>query len=66
MCDRAEEVVAAIAPALTPVKRRRTADVCIHVARALMPGILAAPPADRGDAATDLKRVLVGYLRMPA
>jgi AcrR family transcriptional regulator len=65
MCDRAEDIVGATAPTLTAGQRKRTADVCIHVVRALMPAIVAAPPAERADAATELKRVLVGYLSTP-
>ncbi|AEH09032.1 MULTISPECIES: TetR/AcrR family transcriptional regulator [Protofrankia] len=65
MCDRAEEIVAAIAPTLTPREQARTAEVCIHIVQALMPMILAAPAASRHEASNELKRALVGYLLTP-
>jgi len=57
-----DALLAALAPGLSAEDRRRRAVVCKHLAKALLPLILAAGPPERQRLAGELKLVLRGYL----
>ena len=57
-----DALLAALAPRLHAEERRRRAVVCKHLAKALLPLILAADPPERQRLSGELKDVLRGYL----
>jgi AcrR family transcriptional regulator len=57
-----DALLGALAPGLSAEERRRRAVVCKHVAKALLPLILAAEASERERLVAELKSVLRGYL----
>jgi AcrR family transcriptional regulator len=62
MCDRVEDLIAGLAPALPAADRARSAEVTVQIVKAILPLVLAAAPAERGPVVAELKRALTGYL----
>jgi AcrR family transcriptional regulator len=60
--NRIDTMLAAVAPQLSSEDRRRHAQVCKHVSKALLPLILAAEQPERERLVAELKEVLRRYL----
>lgn len=57
------QAISAQIPILTAAELDRTVTVAVHIVRGMMPPIVAAEGADRGELVAELKTVLIGYLR---
>jgi AcrR family transcriptional regulator len=59
---RAEAILAARAPHLTPERRARCARVSVELVRALLPLVVASDPAEQDAMVVELKAAQRGYL----
>jgi AcrR family transcriptional regulator len=62
MLERVEQLIAVAAPDLPRRDRVRTAKMCLHIVKAILPMASAGSATNRRAVVVELKRALVGYL----